>query len=156
MLDVFYFLCPPSDSRDKGIRQAFDTAVAVLNGAIKLDQQSEFASRGNHSHHRVCSLAAVVILRVSKSHLAMMYSEVVELAEPLYFEAIRLTKKASVRLNDLSGRNASILTQLWSSMRIFQFKNGSVDGLRLLLRGRLASTRDTLCPPTDSANSYSV
>jgi hypothetical protein len=63
-----------------------------------------------------------------------------EVGESMFFEAIRISKKHSIQNNDLDSRNASILTQLWSSGRIFKFKDKSTDGLRLLLRGRLVSS----------------
>lgn len=57
----------------------------------------------------------------------------------MFFEAIRLSNKRSVRTNDLDARNAIILTQLWSCPRLFKREDGSTDGLQLLLRGRLVS-----------------
>ncbi|CEJ94420.1 hypothetical protein VHEMI09955 [[Torrubiella] hemipterigena] len=137
LFGVFYFFCGPGTGRDDGIKQAYTSAIAILSDAKRLDEQRGFANHATHAHLRIVSLAAVVVLRVMRSHLAELVEESPELAESLYFEAIQLSKKSSVRLNDLGGRNASILTQLWSSARLFQFKDGSVDGLKLLLRGRL-------------------
>lgn len=140
LFGVFYFFCTPGKGRDEGVRDAYSSAICILSDAKRLDEQRGFAQRATHAQLRVISLAAVVVLRVRRSHLAKSVEESPELAETLYFGAIEISKKSSVRLNDLGARNASILTQLWSSTRLFQFKDGSVDGLRLLLRGRLVRT----------------
>jgi hypothetical protein len=59
----------------------------------------------------------------------------------MFFEFIRMSKKRSIQNNDLDTRTATVLTQLWSSTRVFKFKDGSTDGLRLFLRGRLVSVK---------------
>jgi hypothetical protein len=59
--------------------------------------------------------------------------------ERVLFEAIRIARKRSLRNNDLDARTASILSQLWSSSKLFRYNDGTIDGLRLLLRGRLVS-----------------
>ena len=86
---------------------------------------------------RAVACAAVCILRIQRSHLRAQVDT--QVGEDMYFEAIRIERTHSIQNNDLDARSAIILTQLWSSKRMFKFKDGSVDGLRLLLRGRLVS-----------------
>ena len=131
----------PSSQRNSGLLQTYFIACELINTAVRLDKERELGSHCNRLQARAISLAAVCILRVLRSHLRLQVNP--EIGEEMFFEAIRISKKHSIRSNDLDARNAIILTQLWSFSRLFQYKDGSIDGLRLLLRGRLVSLTTT-------------
>lgn len=77
------------------------------------------------------------ILRIHRSNMRTQINA--DFGEEMFFEAIRMSKKRSIQNNDLDARTAVIFTQLWSSTRLFKFRDGEIDGLKLLLRGRLVS-----------------
>ena len=84
---------------------------------------------------RMITLAAYCIFRITRSHL----SEKVDLlaGEDMFFRAISISRSRSIQNNDLDSINAKMLTQLWSSKKVFTAKNETVDPLRLNLRERL-------------------
>ena len=135
LIRAFHFFTIANTERIVGILQTYFIACELIEIAVNLDKMSDFGSYATATQMRAVALAAAIILRVLRSSLSPQVN--VEMGEAMFFEAIRLSKRRSVRIDDLDARNAIILTQLWSSTSIFQFKNGSVDGLRLLLRARL-------------------
>ena len=135
LIRAFHFFTIANTQRTVGILQTYFIACELIEIALNLDKTNDFGNYANGMQMRAVSLAGAIILRVLRSSLSPQVN--VEMGEAMFFEAIRLSKKRSVRIDDLDARNAIILTQLWSSTSTFQFKNGSVDGLRLLLRARL-------------------
>ncbi|KAF7544936.1 hypothetical protein G7046_g9675 [Stylonectria norvegica] len=111
-------------------------ALHFFNVSVQLDAECGSESHCSQMGARSRTLAAVCILRVLRSNLRAQVN--VQRGEEMYFEAIRISRKRSIQSNDLDARNCSILTQIWSSTRLFKYKDGSVNGLRLLLRGRLS------------------
>ncbi|KAH8901824.1 hypothetical protein BR93DRAFT_932662 [Coniochaeta sp. PMI_546] len=136
LIRAFHFFSAPTGQRTTGILQTYYIACELIETASRLDKELEFGHYSDRNQLRAVSLAAMVILRVLRSTLSLQVNA--EMGEAMYFEAIRLSKMHSVLNDDLDARNAIILSQLWSSTRTFQFKDGSVDGLRLLLRARLS------------------
>ncbi|CRG83339.1 hypothetical protein PISL3812_00690 [Talaromyces islandicus] len=111
-------------------------AFHFFKTASRLDNSQDFGSHFSHFQARVVVVAAICILRVCRSGLRAQVDA--EIAEELFFEVVRLSRKLSVDKTDLNAMMATIFTQVWSSTQLFKFKDGSVDGLRLLLRGRLS------------------
>ena len=141
LIRAFHFFSVPSSQRNSGLLQTYFIACELIGTAVRLDREREWSSHCNQMQARAIGLAAVCILRVLRSNLRPQVDA--QLGEEMFFETISISKKRSIRSNDLDARNAIILTQLWSSTRLFQYKDGSVDGLRLLLRGRLVSLPTT-------------
>jgi hypothetical protein len=138
LIRAFHFFGVPNNQRTAGVLQTYYIACDLIGMAARLDKDMEFGAYCDSMQLRIISLAAVVVLRVLRSALAPQVDA--ETGEAMYFEAIRLSKKHSILNDDLDARNAIILTQLWSSTRAFHFSDGSVDGLRLLLRARLVGS----------------
>ena len=134
---AFHFFSEPSIERTSGILQTYFISTDLIEAASSLNESRDFWVHCDMFQARAIALAAVCILRVLRSSLRTQVNS--EIGEEMFFNAIRMSKKRSVRNNDLHARNDNILTQLWSSSQVFKFKDGSVDGLRLLLRGRLVS-----------------
>jgi hypothetical protein len=138
MIRSFQFLCEKSIERDLGMIEIYVISCRIIGTANELQQTSAFAEHCTSGQARMVGLAAVCILRILRSELAQQLD--VKQGERGYFEAIRFSRLRSVRGSDLDSRNASILTQLWTCNNLFRFKDGTVDSLRILLRGRLVST----------------
>ncbi|KAH8892217.1 hypothetical protein GQ53DRAFT_841049 [Thozetella sp. PMI_491] len=136
MIRAFHLFTPSDGACISGVLQAYYISCELIGTASRLDRYQDFGNYCNALQARALACAAVCILRVQRSCLRARVST--GLGEDMFFEAIRLSKKHSIQNNDLGSRTAIILTQLWSSTRVFKFKDGSVDGLRLLLRGRLS------------------
>lgn len=143
LIRAFHFFGNPDSQRSTGILQTFFIACDLIECSSRLDSDVDFGSHCDFTQSRTIGLAAVCILRVLRSGLAAHVD--VGRGELMISEAIRISRKRSIRTNDLDSRNAIILTQLWSCPRVFQYKGGTVDGLRLLLRGRLVSIRSLAC-----------
>jgi hypothetical protein len=86
---------------------------------------------------RMVLLAAYCLINISQSSLKDHIDP--PKAEEAVFKAIKFVKSRSIQNNDLDARNGIILTQLWSSTSIFKRKDGTQDGLELLLHSRLVS-----------------
>lgn len=137
-LRAFHFFMSPSPERDAGLVQAYFIACSLLQTASRLDKEEDFANYNTVLQDRAIAFSAMCILRIRKSSLHNQID--LQLGEAMFFEAIRLHRKRSIQNNDLDARSALILTQLWSSTQAFRFKDGSINGLRLLLRGRLVGS----------------
>lgn len=127
----------PSVERDSEILKTYFISCELIETASRLDKSQDLGSHCSHFQARTIVIAAICILRVCRSGLRAQVDT--EIAEEMFFEVVRLSRKLSVDKTDLNAIMATIFTQLWSSTQLFKFKDGSVDGLRLLLRGRLVS-----------------
>ena len=124
-------------------RVGFVKLCSLAYGLIEqldiLDNQGGFIVYGPRVNSWIIILAAFTILRLMRSELRQ-YLEY-QRGEQAYFTAIQLCRRLSVEKNDLPARAAVIMTQLWTSKRIFQCPDGSTDSLRLRIRSRLVSTK---------------
>lgn len=139
LIRAFHFFSAPNSQRNSGILQAYFIACEVIKIASQLDHSSDFGLYCTSMQYRVLALSAVIILRVLRSSLGAQVDA--DAGESIVFEAIRLARRRSIRNDDLEARNALRLTQLWSSDRAFLYRDGTRDGLRLLLHARLVSLR---------------
>jgi len=129
----------------------YTIACTLISAANQQQQQqpSTFAEHSTYGQARTIGLAAVCILRILRSDLASQLDAAH--GEKAYFAAIRFSRSRSMRGSDLDSRYAGMLAQLWSCKSLFRFKDGSVDSLRILLRGRLVSSR---IPPYSIPSSH--
>ena len=81
-------------------------------------------------------LAAFIILKISRSYLAGRVD--LGSGEKAYFAAIVSLREFSLQNDDLYARGAMILTQLWTSSRVFRRPDGVIDALTLRIRTRLS------------------
>jgi transcriptional regulatory protein LEU3 len=84
---------------------------------------------------RMLILAAYCILRITRSYLSEKFN--FQSGEDMFFKAIAMSKKRSIQNNDLDSLSGTMLTQLWSSNRIFKRQDGTACSLQLSLRVRL-------------------
>lgn len=85
---------------------------------------------------RCITLAAFSILKIVHSPLSAHID--LEAGERAYFSAIHFSRRISIQSDDLGARASTILSQLWTSQRIFRGPNGEVDSLGSRIRSRLA------------------
>lgn len=139
LIRAFHFFSAPNNQRNSGILQTYFLACELIETASRLDHSKDFGMYCTIMQSRALALSAMIILRVLRSSLGAQVDA--DAGENMIFEAIRLAKRRSIRNDDLDAQNATVLTQLWSSNRLFMYKDGTRDGLRLLLRARLVSCK---------------
>lgn len=116
--------------------QLAETAVGTINEVCDLDKSFGIALACPDFVYRGTQLAAGTVLRLLKT-----YPDKIGLLEKdtksALFSAINLVKSISVVNNDVPGKVAEILSQLWSHPKVYQ----GVDGNRvypLQIRNRLS------------------
>jgi hypothetical protein len=81
-------------------------------------------------------LAACILLKILRSRLTDQVDG--RAGEEAYFATITTLRESSLENNDLCARGAMVLSQLWTSSRIFRQPDGLVDGLTLYIRSRFS------------------
>lgn len=113
----------------------YDLACSVIEVAQELDEKEHFADYGPFSNHTVTLLAAFVILRIGKSHLRENVDQ--QRGKRCYFATIAMSKRHSVRSDDIAARISIILPQLFTSKSVIKGPDGTPDSLWLRCRSRL-------------------
>lgn len=120
---------------DVNLINMYTDACSMIELVTELDQEQEIAEYGSTNVNIMWNLAALIILRVGKSHVR----EALDLkrGQRCYFSTINLNKKQSVRPDDVSARATMILSQLWTSKMVLKQPDGTPDSLWLRCRNRL-------------------
>lgn len=102
-----------------------------------MTQKSNFATICPSFIDRTMTLTGFTILKLSRSTLAPHLD--LNAGEQAYFYAVQFSKSMSMQNNDLGARAAAIMSNLWSSSKIFRRKDGRAESsLALRLRTRLS------------------
>ena len=136
-IGCYHFFSESDAARDVGILQTYQISCDLIDQASRLDKDGDFAYYCPFALARLVTLAAMVVLRVHRSHLAAILDR--QKGDQTILKVVEFAKKRILQNNDLDARTVTVVTQLWASTRAFKYKDGTVDGLRLLLRGRLVS-----------------
>lgn len=129
-------LLVPSRFIAPGILTAmYDLACNIIEAAMELDEEEGFADYGPIFNHTDTLLAAFVILRIGKSHLRDNVNQ--QRGKRCYFATIAMSKRHSVRSDDVAARASIILPQLFTSKSVIRGPEGSPDSLWLRCRNRL-------------------
>lgn len=129
-------LLVPSRYIAPGILTAmYDLACKIIETAMELDEEEAFADYGPIFNHTDALLAAFVILRIGKSHLRDNVDQ--QRGKRCYFATIAMSKRHSVRSDDVAARASIILPQLFTSKSVIRGPDGTPDSLWLRCRNRL-------------------
>ncbi|PYH94483.1 hypothetical protein BO71DRAFT_440989 [Aspergillus ellipticus CBS 707.79] len=112
----------------------YDLACSFIEAVASADQATDYALYSSESVYRTLNMAASAILRVTWSDLRDQVDSTV--GERAYFSCIHILKRRMIRNNDLNGRTAGVLTQLWRSPQTFKRKDGSYNSLAVRIRTR--------------------
>lgn len=104
----------------------------MIADATALLQQSYFS----FSMDRSVTLAGFVILKLVRSPVIAPYIDLAA-GEQAFFQAVQFLKSVSLQPTDIYVRTALIMSDLWSSNKVFRKKNGQIESLGLRLRTRL-------------------
>ena len=133
---AFYFFADPCRPHMEGLTELYSVACTVVDNATTLDHSGNLALSCTMYIHRMIMLAALSILKISRSILAPYLD--LKWGERSYFSAILFSRRMSLENDDLSARSAEILRQLWTSQKIFRRADGTVNSLPLRIRSRFA------------------
>lgn len=118
--------------------ELYIVAKQLIERVFEMDTtESDFIRHLPSYYSRVIVLAAFCILKISKSSLRQtlqLYD-----ADSVFYKAVNITMKRSVRPGDLDAYSSIMLTKLWTSTNIFVRPDGTRNSLRLDLRSRLVS-----------------
>lgn len=129
-------------------------AISLAERFSALDTLLQLAQHSTFYLCRSLSLAAIVIIRLHKSSIQLPLDR--GRGERCYFTTIQLLKQRSSDTEDLDSRLARILTELWTSPRVFRANDGTLNSLNIRVKSRLVSTVAKYATSTsrDMANSY--
>lgn len=114
----------------------YSLCVSTIQTANAMTQNSNFATICPSFIDRTITLTGFAILKLSRSPLAPHLD--LNAGEQAYFNAVQFSKSMSLQNNDLGGRAAAIMSNLWSSSKIFRRNDGRIESLGLRLRTRLS------------------
>lgn len=109
----------------------YNLAALVINSTTSIYKCS--ASRTDYASMTMI-LAACIILKISRSHLADHVD--VDRGRKAYFTAIAAFRDPTLRHIGISSRAAMVLMQLWGCQRLISRIEGDVDGLKLGVQSR--------------------
>ncbi|OAP57944.1 hypothetical protein AYL99_07034 [Fonsecaea erecta] len=113
----------------------YELACRIIELAMALDSELSMAEFAPIYITKFLHSAAITILRVGRAALSRHLD--LERGQRAYFAVINYHKRHAVRPDDAFARFSIILTQLWTSRKIFQYSNGLVDSLRVRSKARL-------------------
>lgn len=122
-----------------GLLNLCQTASRVVDAYSALDTAADFGFYSTFYFSRTLGLAATVLLRMY--HSALKSSIDAQRVELCYFAAIRLLRKRSTALPNLDSKLAAILTDLWTSSKLFHNGQEKVSSMSVRVRSRLVSHR---------------
>ncbi|KIW20301.1 hypothetical protein PV08_00876 [Exophiala spinifera] len=134
-VEACLLLAHSSAIQDMHLSDLYSNACAMVEFGEELDKREAFASFAPALLLSSLHLAALLILRIGKSHLSSMLE--LQRGRKCFFLVIELNKKISVRADDLAARGTIILSQLWTSKVPFKQPDGTIDPLWLQCRSRL-------------------
>lgn len=128
-------LAPSSAIGDVNLISIYGDACNLIEISGELDEEEQMAEYGSTNASMTWNLAAFLILRIGKSHVAEAVDQ--RRGQKCFFSTINLNKKQSVRTDDVASRATIILSQLWTSKLIIRQPDGTPDPLWLRSRNRL-------------------
>ncbi|KIX10087.1 uncharacterized protein Z518_01168 [Rhinocladiella mackenziei CBS 650.93] len=135
-IQSFHFFIRSPEIDSTSLVQLYIVACTVIEAIVKMDGTEDVAGSSTAYIQKMLLLAAFVILRITRSHLAPTLD--LERGRKAYFALIFYCRRVSLQDSDLSSRAGVILTQLWTSKNAFENSDGTVDCLTLRCRSRLS------------------
>lgn len=135
-VQAFYFFADSRKQNLVGLTKLFAVACLLIDSVVGLDLADQMAVSTFYLS-RTLLLAAFTILKISRSEQLAAFLDL-DRGEAAYFAIINMFKGMSLENDDLASRSATILAQLWRSQKIFRRPDGTLDGLSLRIRSRLA------------------
>ncbi|OAG38588.1 hypothetical protein AYO21_07248 [Fonsecaea monophora] len=131
----FHLFKHRSAIEDSTLFVMYELACRTIELAMELDSELSMAEYGPMYITKFLHSAVITILRVGRAAVAQQLD--LERGQRNYFAVINYHKRHAVRPDDAFARFSIILTQLWTSRKVFQYSNGLVDSLRVRSKARL-------------------
>lgn len=132
----FHLLGPKDSFQDLKLAKMHQLACSAVEILDRLDRAHSWAEVAPSAALKYLTLAAFALLKLSRCHMREQLD--IDRGRNAYFTAISLFKKAAIEAEDMIARLARILTQLWTSKKIFKTADGTTDALSLRCGSRLA------------------
>ncbi|OQV02769.1 Fungal specific transcription factor domain-containing protein [Cladophialophora immunda] len=120
---------------DATLLAMYELAYRTIELAMELDAELSMAEYGPIYLTKFLHSAVITILRLGRAGIAQQLD--LERGQRAYFAVINYHKRHAVRPDDAFARFSIILTNLWTSRKVFQYSNGLVDSLRVRSKARL-------------------
>ncbi|KAF2729375.1 C6 zinc finger domain-containing protein [Polyplosphaeria fusca] len=124
--------CPDAES----LCRLYTLCVSTIQSTDSLAQTANFNTISPSFFERTLVLSGFAVLKIVRSSLAQHLDR--QAGEAAYFSVVQFCQKLSMKSGDLGARAAAIMTNLWSSNKVFRRKDGSIESLGLRLRTRLS------------------
>ena len=134
-IQVIHLYESPGKVDTEGRIRLYTTARQLIGLVETLDKTVEPAAYSTAYIYPAVVLAAVVLLRLLKHSVAKGRDQ--DDLKPTFFSALNLLKRMSIENNDGAAKSAIMLSQLWTSDRVFRNRDGTTN-FELRIRTRLA------------------
>lgn len=116
----------------------YDVACSLIELVSSLDQTENFAFYGPVFVSKYLQLAACTVLKIVRSEVRGSLN--VARGQKSYFSVIQLHKVLSIRSDDVFARSTIILTQLWTSKKVFRYADGVTHPLAVRFHSRYGAS----------------
>lgn len=136
----FHLLGPKDSFQDDKLAKMHHLACSAVEILDSLDRSQSWAEDAPCTAIKYLMVAGFTLLKLSRCHMREQLD--LTRGQTAYFTAISLTKKAAIEPEDMIARCARILTQLWTSKKVFLVSapdgTQTMDALSLRCGSRLA------------------
>lgn len=133
---AFHLLAPKDTFEQAKLEKMYDLACTAIELTEQLDRTTQAAKYAPQAWHKYLALAAFTILKLSRSRIRESLN--LDRGRSAYFAVIEICRECSLESGDMAARLRTILTQLWTSKKIFKKADGTTDALSLRCGSRLA------------------
>ena len=133
---TFHMFAPSASIEDSKLVKMYDLACSAVEIATQLDKTNSWSDCAPLPAIKYSHLAAFTILKLTRSRRSGLLD--LPRGQSAYFAVIQLHRKTSIQDGDVVARSTTILTQLWTSQKVFKQPDSTVDSLTLRCGSRLA------------------
>lgn len=133
---AFHLLAPKETFEQRKLEKMYTLACAAIEAIDELDKREHIAKYVSQAAKAYLALASFTILKLSRSYIRDQVD--LDRGKSAYFAVIEMCREFSLESGDVMARFRTILTQLWTSKKIFKKPDGTTDALSLRCGSRLA------------------
>lgn len=138
----YFFEMSASESRKRGILQAYATSISLISRIHNEDKRAKFVEFCPSHFPQSLVMAAIIIMKTIGSSYSRFVD--VEKGKRAFNSVLFMLRRYSVEDNDLKGRLSKILTQLWNVHQSLPAKREQEPSLRVKTRLSASVLHDSL------------
>lgn len=137
---AFHLLAPRESFEPAKLAKMYRLACTAIEVIQQLSDRTgtQAARYAPQAWQKYLALAAFTILKLSRGPSTICDSLPLARGRAAYFAVLEMCRECSLESGDMGARLRTILTQLWTSKRIFRKADGTTDALSLRCGSRLA------------------